>query len=254
MLAYQKVYSQILEDLQKKKYPVGSLLPPEPKLEEIYGVSRTTVRRAVNQLAEEGYVLVKQGHGTIVLKNRFPNETLEYSTLHHYQNVLSIRHTDIPDPHNMTARGMYANLTPADQNIAKALQIPAGTPVCHIQRIFYSGDTPLMFLNNYLRTDFFPDLDKHTDEFWDLYPFLKKKYNMKYRGCSEYITASSADLVDSQILHVEPGTPLLHTRRIAQCEKGPLEYSVLRIRTDVCELCVTMGESSPPDPVCGAAE
>lgn len=247
MLAYQKVYSQILNDLQNNVYPIGSLLPPEPKLEEIYGVSRTTVRRAVAQLANEGYVLVKQGHGTIVLKNLYPNETFAHSRLHHFENIISVRNTYMVDAQNMTARGMYADLCPADENIANALQIPADTPVCRIQRIFYNGDTPLMFLNNYLRTDFFPDLDKHTDKFWDLYPFLAAEYGVKYTGCKEYITAVLADLVDAQILHIKPGTPLINTRRIAQCDKGPLEYAILRIRTDQCEVCITMGEAVSPD-------
>ena len=61
MLAYQRTYEKILEDLRNDVYPVNSLLPPEPKLEEIYHVSRTTVRRAIAQLADEGYVKVKQG-------------------------------------------------------------------------------------------------------------------------------------------------------------------------------------------------
>ncbi len=47
MLAYQRTYEKILEDLRNDVYPVNSLLPPEPKLEEIYHVSRTTVRRAI---------------------------------------------------------------------------------------------------------------------------------------------------------------------------------------------------------------
>lgn len=62
-----------------------------------------------------------------------------------------------------------------------------------------------------------------------------------YQGCSEYISAVSADLVDAQILHINPGVPLLNSRRIARCNLGPLEYAVLRIRTDVMELCITMG-------------
>lgn len=63
----------------------------------------------------------------------------------------------------------------------------------------------------------------------------------------EYISAAAADLVDSQILHIEPGTPLLRTRRVAQCDKGPLEYAVLHVRTDITELCITMGDNIPFD-------
>lgn len=105
MLAYQRVYKQILQALKDNTYPIGSLLPAEPELEKIYGVSRTTVRRAIAQLAEEGYVKVKQGHGTIVLKSIYPTDAFEYSRLHHFEDILSIRHVNIPNPEQMSARG-----------------------------------------------------------------------------------------------------------------------------------------------------
>lgn len=155
MLAYQRVYKQILQALKDNTYPIGSLLPAEPELEKIYGVSRTTVRRAIAQLAEEGYVKVKQGHGTIVLKSIYPTDAFEYSRLHHFEDILSIRHVNIPNPEQMSARGMYIDSVASDETISQVLEIPVGTMVYRIQRIFYSGDNPLMFLNNYLRMDFF---------------------------------------------------------------------------------------------------
>ena len=144
MLAYQRVYKQILQALKDNTYPIGSLLPAEPELEKIYGVSRTTVRRAIAQLAEEGYVKVKQGHGTIVLKSIYPTDAFEYSRLHHFEDVLSIRHVNIPNPEQMTARGMYIDSVASDETISQVLEIPVGTMVYRIQRIFYSGDNPLM--------------------------------------------------------------------------------------------------------------
>lgn len=248
MLAYQRTYTRILNDLRDNVYPINSLLPPEPKMEEIYGVSRTTVRRAIAQLADEGYVKVKQGHGTVVLKNVYPDDSFAFSRLRHFEDIISVRHASIPDPQHMTARGMYIDLVEADTKTSEALEIAAGTQVYRLQRIFYSRDIPLMYLFDYLRTDFFSNLDQHTNEFWDLYPFLMKKYGFQYKGCVEYISAAAADLVDSQILHIKPGTPLLKTRRIAQCDKGPLEYAVLHVRTDVTELCITMGDNIPLDP------
>lgn len=46
MVVYQRVHDEILQALKDNVYPVGTLLPPEPELERIYSVSRTTVRRA----------------------------------------------------------------------------------------------------------------------------------------------------------------------------------------------------------------
>lgn len=53
----------------------------------------------------------------------------------------------------MTTPGMYAYLVEADVKAAEALCIEIGTPVYRLQRIFYSRDTPLMYLFDYVRTD-----------------------------------------------------------------------------------------------------
>lgn len=92
-------------------------------LERIYSVSRTTVRRAIAKLSEEGYVQVRQGYGTMVLKNIYPSETFEFSRLHHFENTLSIRHVNVPNPEKMSARGMYINTVPADKVVSEALQV-----------------------------------------------------------------------------------------------------------------------------------
>ena len=52
MVVYQRVHDEILQALKDNVYPVGTLLPPEPELERIYSVSRTTVRRAIAKLSE----------------------------------------------------------------------------------------------------------------------------------------------------------------------------------------------------------
>lgn len=52
--AYLVVYETLKGRIIDEQYPVDSLLPPEPVLEKLFGVSRTTVRRAVEMLSREG--------------------------------------------------------------------------------------------------------------------------------------------------------------------------------------------------------
>src|SRR5690625_1596860 len=66
------LYVQIKEDLIKKiknnEYRVNDQLPPETELIEFYGVSRTTIRRTIETLVNEGYLKVKRGVGTFIKK------------------------------------------------------------------------------------------------------------------------------------------------------------------------------------------
>src|SRR5699024_4695174 len=69
-------FNEIFLDLEQKildqQYPPHTLLPSENQLIQIYGVSRETIRKALNLLTTEGYIQKKQGKGSIVLdRNRF---------------------------------------------------------------------------------------------------------------------------------------------------------------------------------------
>ncbi|HBR81649.1 MAG TPA: GntR family transcriptional regulator, partial [Enterococcus sp.] len=67
---YLEVADKIKEDIFSGKYPVGSMLPTESLLEELFQVSKITVRKAIELLASDEYVEKKSGRGTTVLSNR----------------------------------------------------------------------------------------------------------------------------------------------------------------------------------------
>ena len=66
---YLEVADQLKEDIFSGKYPVGSMLPTETELEEMFGVSKITVRKAIELLAADEYVQKKSGKGTTRLRN-----------------------------------------------------------------------------------------------------------------------------------------------------------------------------------------
>ncbi|MBR5295327.1 MAG: GntR family transcriptional regulator, partial [Clostridia bacterium] len=68
--AYMQVYTALKDAINKKIYDAGDILPPEPELEKKFGFSRTTIRKAVDMLAREGYISVRQGSGTRVLNRK----------------------------------------------------------------------------------------------------------------------------------------------------------------------------------------
>lgn len=64
------LYQQLMEDIkyaiEDGKYQPEEKIPSEPELSELYSVSRITVRRAVDELCAQGYLVKKQGKGTFV--------------------------------------------------------------------------------------------------------------------------------------------------------------------------------------------
>ena len=72
MNKFNEIFLDLEQKILAKEYPPHSLLPSENQLIKIYGVSRETIRKALNLLTTEGYIQKKQGKGSIVLDlNRF---------------------------------------------------------------------------------------------------------------------------------------------------------------------------------------
>jgi len=64
---YSLIADLLLRDIQEEKHPVGSFLPTESKLMRAYGVSRHTIRAAIDELKSRGAVVSRQGQGCKVI-------------------------------------------------------------------------------------------------------------------------------------------------------------------------------------------
>jgi len=65
-LLWQQVYDDVLGDIRSGKLAVNDRLPSEMDMAEQYGVSRDVIRRAKEELAGEGWLIVLHGRGTFV--------------------------------------------------------------------------------------------------------------------------------------------------------------------------------------------
>ena len=64
---YMWVHNSLKNQIETEDFKVGDFLPPEPELQKTFHVSRTTVRKAVEMLAQQGFVYIRQGKGTQVM-------------------------------------------------------------------------------------------------------------------------------------------------------------------------------------------
>ncbi|HFH9839138.1 TPA: trehalose operon repressor [Streptococcus suis] len=73
MKKYQEIYNDLKEKIRTNEYTAGSLLPTEQQFQEMYGVSRDTVRKALAILTEGGLIQKVQGRGSMVLEQEILN-------------------------------------------------------------------------------------------------------------------------------------------------------------------------------------
>ena len=231
MTAYMKVYSSIKKKIKDGSYKPGMLLPTEPELEKIYGVSRITVRKAVSLLANEGYLNVIQGKGT---------EVRDISTTQRLNTVTSITETLKSRGYKMTVRGMAIEEIIPPEYVLEGLKLDKNTSVYCVQRVMCADDTPICIITNYLKKNLVPNLHKHLNSFVGLYSFIEETYGIVVTEAYEYVSAENAEFLESQILNIPMGTAVLCSRRIGYTVQGPFEYTINKLIGDRYEFSVHM--------------
>jgi len=221
--AYKKVYSTLKQEIREGKYEAGKLLPPEHFLESRFDVSRTTVRRALELLARDGFVDSRQGRGTTVL---------DFTTVQRLNALTSMTETLISKGYDVKTKGMHIDHIEASAKVAKALMIKEGDVVIRIQRVQCANDQPIAIMTNYLLEEIVPGLEAHCGGFTSLYGFLESQYHLVLTSAVEQLSASVADFSESQILGVPVGWALLISTRITYSDNKPVEYAHTRILGD----------------------
>lgn len=202
--AYQRVYNALKARILEGDYGVGELLPSEPELERQFGVSRTTVRKAVENLSREGFVLAQQGRGTVVL---------DFSTRQNLNEVTSISETLERKGFTVVPKSMYIDRIEASQKLARELEVAPGAPLIRIQRIQLADGKPIAIMHNYLRAEAVPGIDRHSGKFHRLYDFLETEYGIVIDSAYDRITAKSASFSEAEMLQVPVGTALIYLIR-----------------------------------------
>ena len=232
--AYRTVYSDIKRKISDGTYPIGSMIPTETQLQEAYGVSRTTIRKALSLLAQEEQLSIRQGHGTVVL---------EKTTTQSLNTITTITNSLMERGFKVTVQGMSIDLVDAPETVSHALHLENHAPVYRIQRVLCADGDPVAYSCSYYRPDWLPDLEQYENTFVSIYRLLQEKYQVVITEVDELISAAGCDFIDAQILQIPQSTPLLRSRRTSSCNLGLLEYAESKIRADKYEYSIHMQRS-----------
>src|SRR5258708_25065497 len=123
---YAVLEAQIAAGIAGGEFPVGSQLPTEEQLIRRYAVSRTTVRKAIQNLSDRGLIEIRRGTGTFVAKPKILQDLTELTGFVEDMELLG---------RAATARLVDRRVIPADSNVARHLRLPTGANVMRIQRV-----------------------------------------------------------------------------------------------------------------------
>ncbi|MDH4136479.1 MAG: GntR family transcriptional regulator, partial [Anaerolineae bacterium] len=129
------LYVQVQRDLRTKiesgQWSIGTKIPPEPELQKTYNASRGTVRRAVDELARQGYVVKKPGKGTFV-RSISPILQKKLSELASFTQQLSAQDL-MPTTRLLSAGRIRA--AEAEGRVQEGFGLTSEAEVIHIRRL-----------------------------------------------------------------------------------------------------------------------
>ena len=120
------------------------------------------------------------------------------------------------------------DITLASGKIARALEIPEGTPVLFINRLRFIDDVPFLISRTYLALNRIPEEFQEEDfENQSLYALLEEKYGYEISCSQRFLEATHASQGEAKLLTINPGDSIVLTRSITCFQDGtPFEYDI----------------------------
>ncbi|AIT90097.1 GntR family transcriptional regulator [Corynebacterium ulcerans] len=212
---------EILEELCRTELKPGDMLPGERVLEEAYGVSRITVRRAIGDLVATGQLRRSRGKGTFVAQSPMVTRL----QLASFTDEMSARRIE------PSSKILASSWSAPNSVVQEFFRTDATTPHTHLVRLRLGNGKPFCLNDAWYNSNFAPDLLEN-DVYKSVYQILENSYNISITGAEQITTAVAATAETARILDVEVGEPLLKVERHASAGNHPIEWCSSLYRTD----------------------
>lgn len=219
---YHQLQQLLKAEIESGAWQAGEQLPNEGKLAERFGVSKITVRQALQGLADLAYIKREHGRGTFVARRKFDEGPRELTSFSEEMR----RHQLLPG-----ARILSQRTEAAGSRVAHALGVPEGSLVYVLQRVRLAAGEPVTVQTTHIPAAFVPELQLQADA--SLYEVLQRQYHLHPARARETYFASAADPVAAELLGVAPGAPVFAVERVTLLPNAkPFEFVQSVVRGD----------------------
>ena len=224
---YDLIEQNIRDLILRGQLEMGETVPPEWELADLYGVSRLTVRTALDNLSRQGWLIRRHGVGTFVAHPKITE--ISPSKLSFTEQMHAIGRKP-------SSQLISLHVVEADIEVANMLKLELGEPVVEIVRVRLADDEPILLETSYLSQKRFPELEYATElTSSSLYEWLGTHYQTSVTVMDQTLEPVLLKEDQAQYLETQPGTPAMLSKVCAFTNGGePIEFSWSVTRGDQC--------------------
>jgi len=220
------LYYQLKENLLKKikngEWKSGQKIPPETELCELHKLSRITVRKAIEELVHNGYLVRFQGKGTFVASVSFEQKL---SKFYSFSEAL------LQKGKKENVKMLSFSVENADDAAAKKLAIDLNEKIFRIVRLRSVDNTIYALETSYIPMKLCPSLSKKAVMEKGLYNSMRK-LGVNPQRIIEKFYADALRSREAKQMQLKTGRPVIHLERTTFDESDTIEYCVSIVRGD----------------------
>ena len=236
-LLYSRVETALAGEITDGGLKVGDQLPTEDRLIARFGVSRITVRRAIQNLVSRGLVEIRRGKGTFVAAPELTQDLTELSGFVEDMQALGRK---------PTARVIGKEIVTANATVARQLGLARGERVVRIRRVRLADGVPLSFDETYLPLEIGKKIITNNLRLEPIFSLLERKYDVPLIEAEYKLDAVAAQSEVAAALKVKQRSPIFRIERTSYTTGSrPVDYERLHYRGDLVRFVTRLVRKIP---------
>lgn len=224
---YRQLYEYLERCIVSGILKEGDQMIPETHICEAFKVSRSTVRKTMDMLLEEGLIMRRRGKGSFVAAQRMKRSiNYLYNFTENIQNIGSV-------PSSIVLEAKVLNDAPKE--VLEKLHLQKHDKVFYLNRIRCANEIPLLNEKTYIPYALCPLIEQYDFTSKSLYDVLSNQYKLNLYHATESIEAVVMSVKEKQLLQCKDNIPGFKIKRISHMDDGRVfEYTTSLTRADRC--------------------
>lgn len=220
---YQQIKNTLRAGILEGQYAPHSRMPSESELQDMFAVSRITIRQALGDLQKEGLIFKVHGKGSFVSQ---PKASQNITSLQGFAEAMA------NSGHEIVNRVLSFRAVPATAEVTAKLDLPKGAKVVEIHRVRLLNREPVSYEITFLPESLGKKLHKADLATRDIFLILENDCGVMLGSADLSIDAISAEAFVARALEIKKDAPLLRIERLTHDNQGkPVDFEYLYVRS-----------------------